>query len=116
MLSTDTIYACQDKADDIEAGVHSTAILFGSWIRPLLTGYGLLFAMTLSACLLGLSYDANSLHSGYAGMLNRQGLGFLVVSLGGTATHLSWQYASVNLDDPKSCKRKPSSFASALKI
>ena len=30
----DTIYACQDREDDVHAGVKSTALLFGSYVRP----------------------------------------------------------------------------------
>jgi 4-hydroxybenzoate polyprenyltransferase len=32
VIGYDTIYALQDKDDDVRAGVHSTAILFGRWV------------------------------------------------------------------------------------
>jgi hypothetical protein len=91
---TDIIYACQDKIDDLKVGVRSTAILFGTYIRPLLAGFGILFVSALA----------------YAGYLNSQGAGFYVVSLGGTALHLVWQYRTVDLDNPASCKREHDAF------
>ncbi|KAJ7513166.1 4-hydroxybenzoate polyprenyl transferase [Mycena galericulata] len=83
----DTIYACQDIKDDVKMGVRSTAILFGIWIKPLLIACGLVFLLALAG----------------AGFLNGQGLPFFVVSVGGTATHLVWQFMTVDLDVPKSC-------------
>ena len=35
----DTIYAHQDKLDDVGAGVKSTALLFGHKTRPWLSGF-----------------------------------------------------------------------------
>ena len=83
----DTVYACQDIKDDVKMGVRSTAILFGSWIRPLLVLCGLMFVTMLAI----------------AGYLNGQGTAYFTVSVGGTALHLFWQYMTVNLDVPKSC-------------
>ncbi|KAL0573566.1 hypothetical protein V5O48_007526 [Marasmius crinis-equi] len=83
----DTIYACQDIEDDVKMGVRSTAILFGTWIRPLLIGCGITFTIMLSC----------------AGVLNDQGLPFFVISVGGTAAHLVWQYRTVDLAVPASC-------------
>ena len=71
----------------MKMGVRSTAILFGSWIRPLLVLCGLMFVTMLAI----------------AGHLNGQGPAFFVVSIGGTVIHLSWQYMTVDLDIPKSC-------------
>ncbi|KAF8812833.1 UbiA prenyltransferase [Phlegmacium glaucopus] len=85
----DTIYACQDIKDDVKMGVRSTAILFGSWIRPLLVFCGLMFVTMLAI----------------AGYLNGQGLAYFVISVGGTALHLVWQYMTVDLEVPKSCWR-----------
>ncbi|EGO19684.1 hypothetical protein SERLADRAFT_479380 [Serpula lacrymans var. lacrymans S7.9] len=86
----DTIYACQDREDDVKAGVGSTAVLFGSWIRPILTG----FATTFIACVV------------YAGMLNGQGLAYYVVSCGGGAIHMCWQLLSWDMKLPSSCLAK----------
>jgi 4-hydroxybenzoate polyprenyltransferase len=86
----DTIYACQDKVDDLKVGVRSTAILFGAWIRPLLTLFGVAFVGALT----------------YAGFLNEQSAAFYMIAVGGTFAHLVWQYVSVDLDNPMSCKRQ----------
>ncbi|KAJ7144525.1 UbiA prenyltransferase family [Mycena epipterygia] len=83
----DTIYACQDIKDDVKMGVRSTAILFGSWIRSLLILCACIFVLTLAL----------------AGRLNGHGLSYFVVSVGGTAVHLVWQFLTVDLDVPKSC-------------
>ncbi|KAF5373470.1 hypothetical protein D9615_009485 [Tricholomella constricta] len=83
----DTIYACQDIKDDVKMGVRSTAILFGSWIRPLL----ILCAFGFVGML------------GIAGYLNGQGLSYFVLSVGGTAAHLVWQFMTVDLEVPESC-------------
>ncbi|KJA23750.1 hypothetical protein HYPSUDRAFT_137304 [Hypholoma sublateritium FD-334 SS-4] len=83
----DTIYACQDIEDDVKVGVRSTAILFGTWIRPLLIGCGLAFLTMLLI----------------SGILNGQGTVYFVVSVGGTSCHLLWQYKTVDLRSPQSC-------------
>ncbi|KAJ7101284.1 4-hydroxybenzoate polyprenyl transferase [Mycena belliarum] len=83
----DTVYACQDMQDDVKVGVRSTAILFGTWIRPLLVACGLTFALALAG----------------AGLLNGQGTPYFVVSVGGTALHLVWQFCTVDLGVPASC-------------
>ncbi|KAF8071600.1 UbiA prenyltransferase family-domain-containing protein [Lyophyllum atratum] len=82
----DTIYACQDKKDDAKArstalftaGVRSTALAFGSWIRPILD-------------------------SGWS--MNGHGLAYYLISIGGMAVHLMWQFKTVDLDVPESCWR-----------
>lgn len=87
---TDTIYACQDIKDDIKMGAKSTAILFGSWIRPFLIVIGFSFIALLTV----------------AGILNDQGWPFFVISIGGTTIHIIWQFLTVDLDVPESCWRK----------
>jgi 4-hydroxybenzoate polyprenyltransferase len=67
MRNLDTVYACQDIKDDVKMGVCSTAILFGSWIRPLLVLCGLMFVTMLTI----------------AGYLNGQGPACFIVSVGG---------------------------------
>ncbi|EIN14665.1 4-hydroxybenzoate polyprenyl transferase [Punctularia strigosozonata HHB-11173 SS5] len=83
----DTIYACQDMKDDVKVGVRSTALLFGTWIRPLLILCACGFAATLA----------------YAGVLNEQGMPYFAITVGGTVAHLIWQFATVDLDNPESC-------------
>ncbi|THH10556.1 hypothetical protein EW146_g8340 [Bondarzewia mesenterica] len=81
----DTIYACQDRKDDIKAGVKSTALLFGDRVRPILAAFGTTFV----ACLI------------VAGILNKQGPAFFAVSCGGAAIHISWQLITWRVDDPQ---------------
>ncbi|RXW24603.1 hypothetical protein EST38_g1207 [Candolleomyces aberdarensis] len=83
----DTVYACQDIKDDLKTGVRSTAILFGSWIRPLLVACGLGFAAAMAV----------------AGHINGQSSIYFFISVGGTFLHLIWQYMTVDLGIPKSC-------------
>ena len=83
----DTIYACQDICDDIKMGIRSTAILFGSWIRPVLMLFATIFVSML----------------GVTGYLNEQGPLYFIISVGGTAAHLIWQFSTVDLEIPSSC-------------
>lgn len=68
-------------------GVRSTAILFGNWIRPLLMLCGAGFVSML----------------GFAGYLNNQGRAYFILSVGGTALHVIWQFLTVDLEVPASC-------------
>ncbi|KAI0058247.1 4-hydroxybenzoate polyprenyl transferase [Artomyces pyxidatus] len=86
-LYYDTIYACQDKRDDVKAGVKSTALLFGQHIKLVLAG----FASLLVACL------------ATAGYLNHQGAPFFLLGAGGAALHLFSQLRFVDVDNVKSC-------------
>jgi 4-hydroxybenzoate polyprenyltransferase len=80
-------------------GAKSTAILFGAWIRPLLTLIAIAFIVLLV----------------FAGYFNNQGWPYYVISVGGTAVHVIWQFMTVDLDVPESCWRMSSnSFALAL--
>ncbi|OCH86141.1 UbiA prenyltransferase [Obba rivulosa] len=80
----DTIYACQDRKDDVEAGVKSTALLFGDWVRPILMAFATVFIV----CLV------------FAGIRNNQGAGYFVISCGGATLHFVWQFVSWNPDIP----------------
>ncbi|KAF8886983.1 UbiA prenyltransferase family [Infundibulicybe gibba] len=86
-LLYDTIYACQDKSDDMKAGAKSTAILFGSYVKPLLTGFGAVFTAMMF----------------YGGVINRQGGFYFFFSVGMTAVHVVWQIYSVDLKNTASC-------------
>ncbi|GAA5986740.1 hypothetical protein JCM11641_007758 [Rhodosporidiobolus odoratus] len=83
----DTIYAHQDKRDDIHAGVKSTALLFGEQTRPILTAFSTSFVGLLAL-------------SGY---LNAQGPAFYALSVGGAAAHLAWQLRKADLETRESC-------------
>ena len=68
-------------------GIRSTAILFGSWIRPLLIGFAVIFVTTLAG----------------AGYINKQGPAYFMLSVGGAVIHLLWQFLTVDLAVPDSC-------------
>ncbi|TIB73999.1 4-hydroxybenzoate polyprenyl transferase [Wallemia mellicola] len=83
----DTIYAHQDKTDDVHAGIKSTALLFGEQTKPVLTAFSGGFVGLLSAA--GYAADAT--------------LPFYLLAPGGAAAHLAWQLKTVNLDSPSDC-------------
>lgn len=86
VIGYDTIYAHQDRADDLFAGVKSTALLFGERTKPMLVlFYGL--AVTLI---------------GLAGLAAGAGLWF-GIGLAAFAAHLGWQIATVDIDDTANC-------------
>ncbi|MGH6719694.1 MAG: UbiA family prenyltransferase, partial [Alphaproteobacteria bacterium] len=85
----DTIYAHQDKADDRQAGVRSSALALGRATRPFL------FAVYLVAW------------AGFAAAAWLAGLGWpAVAALAPAALHLLWQAARVDLDRPADCLAK----------
>jgi len=82
----DTIYAHQDKEDDLRIGVKSSAIALGSHTRPWLFAF---YSVAL------LSWAA----AGFAA-----GLGILFwAGLGGSALQLAGQAMRVAIDDPTDC-------------
>lgn len=85
-LGYDTIYAHQDKEDDILVGIKSTALRLGDATPTWLVGfYGVSMALiVLSGWLAGLS-------------------AWFYVALAPAAAHLAWQIKSVDIHDPKSC-------------
>jgi len=87
-LGYDTIYAHQDKADDLLVGVKSTALKFGTATTKWVVGF---YAITI--VLLGLAGSAVAMAwPYYAGLM-------------AGAAHLTWQVLTVNFDTPKSCLR-----------
>jgi 4-hydroxybenzoate polyprenyltransferase len=88
-IGYDTIYAHQDKEDDIRIGVKSSAIALGSRTRPWL------FAFYGTALLL------------WAAAGHAAGLGMMFwVGLAATAWQLTWQATRVATDDPTDCLTK----------
>ncbi|MBC8337623.1 MAG: 4-hydroxybenzoate octaprenyltransferase [Alphaproteobacteria bacterium] len=85
-LGYDTIYAHQDKEDDILIGVKSTALKFGAATTPWLFGF---YAVTVALM-------------GGAGFLAGLGWPYYLGLAVGTG-HLVWQITSVDTSDPKSC-------------
>ena len=88
-LGYDTIYAHQDKEDDILIGVKSTALKLGDATKPWLWAFygGATALLALAGGLVGLSWP------------------FYVV-LAVVAAHFAWQVLSLDLDDPKDCLAK----------
>jgi 4-hydroxybenzoate polyprenyltransferase len=70
--------------------VKSTAILFGSWVKPILGLFSAVFVGTLV----------------YAGLETNQGWIYFTVSVGGCAAHLWWQLGTLDVEVPDDCGRK----------
>jgi len=87
-LVYDSIYAHQDKSDDVLAGIRSTALLFGSHSRLILSS---------------LSVSSLSLIS-YAGLLNSQGTAFFA-GVGLSAAQLARVLYKTDFDSLHSCWR-----------
>ena len=86
----DTEYGCQDRKDDVQAGVKSTALLFGDHVRSVLVGFAAVFVSCLVA----------------AGALNGQTWVYYLVSVGGAVAHFAWQFATWDVDSPADCGAK----------
>ena len=88
-LGYDTIYAHQDKEDDIRIGVKSSALALGRRTRPFLFAF----------------YAAAALLWGLAGAEAGLGAAFWP-ALAAAALQLAWQAARVDIDDPADCLAK----------
>ena len=88
-LGYDTIYAHQDKEDDVLIGLKSTALRLGESTRPWLFGFyvGTALLMAFAGYLAGLAWPF---------------YGVLMIAV----CHLAWQAAMVDLADPKDCLAK----------
>ncbi|TXT04274.1 hypothetical protein VHUM_04272 [Vanrija humicola] len=89
-VAYDTIYAHQDKRDDVLAGVKSTALAWGDKSKPIIA--------TLYSAFVGCLAIAG--HAMGAGPI------YYAVSVVGAAAQLAWQVITVNLDDTADCWRK----------
>lgn len=85
----DTIYAHQDKKDDILVGVKSTALRFGSETSKWLTFFGAASVGSMVAA--GATVGLGSIY--YA-------------SVGAVAAHYAWQLSDVNYNEPMDCMAK----------
>ncbi len=85
-LGYDTIYAHQDKKDDILVGIKSTALKFGESTSKWLIGF-----YTSAIILFLLAGSFANLHWPF----------YLSLILG--SFHMIWQIKSVNITDPKNC-------------
>ncbi|RYR04392.1 hypothetical protein Ahy_B06g084110 [Arachis hypogaea] len=88
-LVYDTIYAHQDKEDDLKVGVKSTALHFGDFTKEWITGFGI-------ACLGGLAL------SGYNAEIGWPYYAFLAAASG----QLGWQIWTVDLSSRADCNCK----------
>jgi 4-hydroxybenzoate polyprenyltransferase len=85
----DTIYAHQDKYDDVMLGIKSTALRFGDKTKIWLTGFS--SAMISCLCVTGLACDQTWPY--YA-------------SVAAIGAHLARQLSTLNIDDPEDCAKK----------
>ncbi|XP_073299495.1 4-hydroxybenzoate polyprenyltransferase, mitochondrial isoform X3 [Primulina huaijiensis] len=88
-LVYDTIYAHQDKEDDLRVGVKSTALRFGDSSKKWVTGFGI-------ACITSLAL------SGYNANLAWPYFSFLMAA----SSQLAWQIMTVNLSSRVDCNKK----------
>ncbi|KAK8569687.1 hypothetical protein V6N13_046734 [Hibiscus sabdariffa] len=88
-LVYDTIYAHQDKEDDIKVGIKSTALRFGDSTKEWTTGFGI-------ACIGSLAL------SGYNADIGWPYYAFLAAASG----QMAWQIWTVNLTCRADCNRK----------
>lgn len=86
VIGYDTIYAHQDREDDLLIGIKSTARLFGERTRPMLAGF----------------YAAAVLLIGISGWMSG---GSLIFTLGliAFAAHLAWQVIRLDINDSAYC-------------
>lgn len=88
VIAYDTIYAHQDREDDMMIGIKSTALLFGADTQRALT----------------LFYTAAVVLIGIACVLAGGGW-ITLLGLAGFALHLAWQVRRIDIDDPALCLR-----------
>jgi len=86
VIGYDTIYAHQDREDDLLIGIKSTALLFGDNTRSMLAGF----------------YAGAVVLIGAAGLMAGGGLIF-VLGLIAFAAHLTWQVLRLDINDSAHC-------------
>ncbi|KAJ3333011.1 hypothetical protein HDU91_002995, partial [Kappamyces sp. JEL0680] len=90
-LVYDTIYALQDKKDDLASGqVKSTAITFGEHVKWWLTGFSTI-SVAGFAC---------------AGYMAGLGPAYYLLGVGGPALHYAWQITTLRVESVKDCWSK----------
>ncbi|KAI4313342.1 hypothetical protein L6164_026328 [Bauhinia variegata] len=94
VLVADTIYAHQDKKDDLKVGVKSTALLFGDSTKMWLTGFSIASIGCLALC------GFNAIIAGWPYYA------FLAAASG----QLAWQIGTVDLSSPADCNSKYITF------
>jgi 4-hydroxybenzoate polyprenyltransferase len=86
VIGYDTIYAHQDREDDLMIGIKSTALLFGERTQPILASF----------------YAGAVVLIGLAGLMAGGGVIFLL-GLTGFAAHLAWQVLRLDINDSAHC-------------
>jgi 4-hydroxybenzoate polyprenyltransferase len=88
VIGYDTIYAHQDREDDLMIGIKSTALLFGDNTRPMLAAF----------------YAGAVVLIGAAGLMSG---GQVIFALGliAFAAHLAWQVVRLDIQDSADCLR-----------
>lgn len=86
VIGYDTIYAHQDREDDLLIGIKSTALLFGENTRPMLASF----------------YAGAIVLIGIAGLMAGGGLIFML-GLIAFAAHLAWQVLRLDINDSAHC-------------
>ena len=86
VIGYDTIYAHQDREDDLLIGIKSTALLFGDRTKPMLASFYAVAAVLIAA----------------AGLMAG---GRMIFAIGviAFAAHLAWQVQRLDIDDPAHC-------------
>ena len=86
VIGYDTIYAHQDREDDLMIGIKSTALLFGENTQPMLASF----------------YAGAVVLIGAAGLMAGGGM-FFLIGLTGFAAHLAWQVLRLDINDSAYC-------------
>ena len=86
VIAYDTIYAHQDREDDMMIGIKSTALLFRERTRPMLAVF----------------YAAAVVLIGLAGLMAGGGPIFMA-GMAAFAAHLAWQVWRIDINDPAQC-------------
>jgi 4-hydroxybenzoate polyprenyltransferase len=89
VIGYDTIYAHQDREDDLLIGIKSTALLFGENTRPILAAF----------------YSGAVVLIGAAGLLAGGRIIFML-GLAAFAAHLAWQVTRLDIDDSAHCLKQ----------
>jgi 4-hydroxybenzoate polyprenyltransferase len=89
VIGYDTIYAHQDREDDVLIGIKSTALLFGERTAPMLAAF----------------YAGAVLLIGAAGLMAGGGTIFLIGVIA-FAAHLAWQVMRLDINDPAHCLKQ----------
>ena len=86
VIGYDTIYAHQDRDDDLLIGIKSTALLFGNRTPKMLATF----------------YAGTTVLIAAAGFMAGGGIMF-TIGIVAFAAHLAWQVSRLDIDDPAHC-------------